>query len=128
MPYLQSDDGTHDNPKLDAVTDGAYRLWDAARHYAAKHLTDGRVPERKIARLTPTYKPALLVELLDGGLFHHGGEGCGTAQCVKGEAGEYVVHDYLEWNRSAEWWTAKRQRDAERQAKWREEKGKGGTP
>lgn len=128
MPYLNSDDGTHDNPKLDALSDGAYRLWDAARHYAAKHLTDGRVPARKVARLTPTYRPHLLAELLDARVLHEGGEGCGTAHCVKGEAGEYVVHDYLEWNKPASWWEAKRKRDADRQAKWREENGRGTTP
>lgn len=126
MPYLQSDDGFPENPKVDALSDGAYRLYDAGRHYAAKHLTDGRVPARKVARLTPNYRPAHLDELLAADLFHHGGEGCGTDHCVKGEAGEVVVHDYLEWNRSAAWWTAKRQKDAERQAEWRE-KNKGAT-
>ena len=122
MPYLNSDDGTHDNPKVDALTDGAYRLWDAARHYAAKHLTDGRVPERKVARLTPNYRQQQLAELLDADMLHHGGEGCGTETCVKGEAGEFVVHDYLEWNKPASWWTAKRRRDAERQAQWRDQR------
>lgn len=126
MPYLMSDDGTHDNPKLDALTDGAYRLWDAARHYAAKHLTDGRVPVRKVARLTPNYRQQQLAELLDARLLHEGGEGCGTEHCVKGESGEYVVHDFLEWNRPAAWWTEKRRKDAERQAEWRANR-KGGT-
>lgn len=122
MPYLNSDDAFPENPKVDALSDGAYRLYDAGRHYAARHLTDGRVPVPKVTRLTPHYKPAHLTELVRAELWHKGGEGCGTDECVKGEPGEYVVHDYLQWNKPASWWTARRRADADRQAAWREQK------
>jgi hypothetical protein len=119
MPYLMSDDGFPEHPKVDALSDGAYRLHDAGRHYAAKNLTDGNMPARKVARLTPHYKASHLAELLDSGVWHRGGEGCSTEHCVKGEPGDYVVHDYLQWNKPAAWWEEKRRAEAERQAEWR---------
>ena len=91
MAYLNSDDGFPEHPKVDALTDGAYRLHDAGRHYCAKNLSDGRLPARNVRRLVPNYRPSQLTELLDGGLWHHGGEGCNTDHSPKGEPGEYVV-------------------------------------
>ena len=120
MPYLNSDDGFPDHPKVDALSDAAYRLHDAGRHYAAKNLTDGAIPEHRVQRLSRAYKPAVLRELLACNIWHRGGEGCNTETCIKGEVDEYVVHDFLQWNKSAAWWEAKRKRDAERKAEWRE--------
>lgn len=121
MPYLNSDDGMPDNPKVDGLSDGAFRLYVSAMHYCARELTNGIVPAHRLPRLTPRYRPAHLRELLDARLAHEGGTGCDTATCVKGEPGAYVVHDFLEWNRSREWWERKRRRTAERVAKWRAE-------
>ncbi len=119
MPYLNSDDGFPDHPKVDALSDAAYRLHDAGRHYVAKNLTDGAIPGHRVPRLSRAYKPVVLRELLTGGVWHEGGEGCGTETCVKGEVGEYVVHDYLQWNKPRTWWLAKREKDARRKAEWR---------
>ncbi len=121
MAYLNSDDGFPDHPKIDALSDAAYRLHDAGRHFAAKNLTDGAIPEYRVPRLSRAYKPAVLRELLDARIWHRGGEGCGTKTCIKGEAGEYVVHDFLQWNKSAAWWEKKRAADAKRQQEWRDE-------
>ena len=113
MPYLMSDDGFPDHPKVEALSDCAYRLHDAGRHYAARHTTDGAIPKYRVPRLTRTYRASALRELLDSRMWHEGGEGCGTKTCIKGEAGEYDVHDYLQWNKSASWWKTKRKKDAE---------------
>lgn len=123
MPYLNKDDGFPEHPKVDALSDGAYRLHDAGMHYCAKHLTDGLIPARRIARLKPEYDAAELEELLDGGLWHKGGKGCGNDHCLTGGRGEYVVHDYLEWNKSRAWWENKRAADAKRLADWRAKNG-----
>lgn len=130
MPYLNKDDEFPEHPKIDALSDGAYRLHDSGLHYCAKNLTDGLIPERKVSRLKPEFKPSQLAELIDSDVWHHGGEGCNTEHCPKGEAGTYVVHDYLEWNKSKEWWEQKRRTDAERLANWREKnrvQNEGGT-
>lgn len=119
MPYLNSDDDFPDNPKIDALSDAGYRLYDAGRHYAAKNLTDGAIPDHRVPRLSRAYKAAVLRELLTADLWHPGGEGCDSATCIKGEGGEYVVHDFLQWNKPRAWWEAKRRKDAERLADWR---------
>jgi hypothetical protein len=127
MPYLNTDDGFPEHEKVDVLSDGAFRLHVAAMHFCAKHLTDGLVPVRRVSRLKPDYKRGQLGELLDGELWHKGGEGCGDEHCPKGARGFYVVHDYLEWNKSKAWWESKRRAEADRIAKWRQEKREGGA-
>jgi hypothetical protein len=44
---------------------GAFRLHLSGYIYANRHLTDGYVPESRLAALVPGYEPAQLAELLD---------------------------------------------------------------
>jgi hypothetical protein len=119
VPYLNTDDGFPDHEKVDRLSDGAYRLHSHGMHYCARQLTDGRIPVSRVDRLKPHYKPSQLKELLAGGLWHVGGKGCGTEHCLTGEPGEYVVHDYLEWNKSRAWWEARRKGETDRKAEYR---------
>lgn len=122
MPYLNIDDGFAEHPKVDVLSDAAFRLQVAALCYCAKHLTDGLIPLGRVARLTPRYRPALVQELLEAEVWHKGGQGCGTTDCPTGSRDHYVIHDYLSWNKSREWWETRRKHDAERQAEWRRKK------
>lgn len=122
MPYLNIDDGFPEHPKVDALSDAAFRLHVAGKCYAARALTDGIVPASRVPRLKPGYRAQQLKELLTAKVWHKGGEGCGTKNCPRGEPGQYVIHDYLEWNKPREWWEARRKHDAERQAEWRRKK------
>lgn len=106
MPYLNLDDNFADHPKVDGLSDGAFRLHTAGLCYCAKNLTDGVIDQRRVPRLTPTYKPALLSELIEAGLWMPHAEG-------------YEIHDYLDWNKSKAWWDAKREEDTKRKAAWR---------
>lgn len=119
MPYLNLDDDFTEHPKVDALSDSAFRLHVSGMRYCAKNLTDGRIPRNRVGRLKPGYRPAQLEELLDGCLWHLGGQGCGTEDCPKGAVGEYVVHDYLQWNKPASWWDERRRRETERKAEYR---------
>jgi hypothetical protein len=121
MPYLNLDDEFTEHPKVDALSDGAFRLHVSGMRYCCKNLTDGIIPVARVDRLKPAYKPSQLNELLRGKVWHRGGDGCGTEHCPVGDAGEYVIHDYLQWNRSAEWWEARRKAETERKAKYRRE-------
>ena len=56
MPYLNSDDAMPENEKVDVLSDGAFRLYVAAMHYCARHLTDGAVPAARLPRLVPRFK------------------------------------------------------------------------
>lgn len=119
MAYLMTDDEFPDHEKVDPLTDGAFRLHVSGMHYCARKLTDGRIPAARVPRLTPTFKPKHLAELVAADMWHEDGKGCGTETCPTGDAGEYVVHDYLEWNKPREWWQARRRAETDRKAAYR---------
>lgn len=106
MPYIMLDDNYADHPKVDSLTDGAFRLHTAGLCYCAKNTTDGVVDRRRVPRLVPNYRSSQVAELLDRGLWMPHPDG-------------YEIHDYLDWNRSKRWWDEKREKDAKRKAEWR---------
>ncbi len=106
MPWVRLDDRFTDHPKVDALSDGAFRLHVAGMCHAARYLTDGMVPADRVNRLTPNYRPAHLNELVE------------RALCVK-HGVAYEIHNFTVWNKSKAWWDDKRRKDAERLAKWR---------
>jgi hypothetical protein len=110
MPYLNLDDNFADHPKVDALSDGAFRLHVAGMLYASKHLTDGFIPANRVPRLTRTYKARHLAELMEARMWLPADRG-------------YTLHDYLDWNRSREQIEA----DRERIRKVRSEAGKKGA-
>jgi hypothetical protein len=116
MPYVNLDDNYTEHIKIDSLSDAAFRLHTSGIVYAAKQLTDGKVPESRPTRLVPTFRAVALRELVDAGLWHPVGEGCGSKTCPAGEIDAYQIHDFLQWEN-------KRLRDAERLAKWRAEHG-----
>lgn len=105
MPYLNLDHGFANHPKVLALSDAAFRLHVRGMCYCATYLTDGILSPDAIAALNA--KPRPLRELL--------------AACMWNElpGGDIEVHDYLEWNRSREWWSHKRSTDRSRQARKR---------
>lgn len=106
MPYLNLDDNFADHPKVDGLTDGAFRLHVAGLCFCAKNLTNGVVPTERIQRLVPRFRTGMLSELEDCNLWLPHPEG-------------REIHDYLDWNKSRDWWEAKRAADAKRKAEWR---------
>jgi hypothetical protein len=136
MPYLNIDDGMDEHPKVDALSDAAFRLYVSGKLYCARKLTDGFIPHAKAKRLTVTGNDAIAAELVRAGLWHDLGEGCNRPECIEertchrnGRAGHYIVHDYLQWNHSKHWWESRRKDDAERKKKWRaERRAEGVTP
>ncbi len=123
MPYLNVDDHMDEHPKVVGLSHPAFRLYVTAMLYAARNLTDGAVPKAK-AREWAAARYA--TELVDAGLWHDVGKGC-TRPAVDpptcretGVDGSYLVHDYLEWNHSREWWDDRRRQQNERWRRWRD--------
>lgn len=114
MPYLNLDDNFADHPKVDSLSDGAFRLHTAGLLHCAKNLTDGFIDERRVTRLTRTYKPVYLAELIDAAMWLR-------------VLGGYDLHDYLDWNQAKEWWDEKRIKDTKRKAAWRASRGGDGA-
>lgn len=126
MPYLNLDDNYPDHPKVEALSDAAFRLHTASMAYCAKFTTDGFISPTQASQRTSSYKRSVLVELLTSRVWHDRGDGCGTKTCPPGRAGFYLLHDYLQWNKSKDWWEKKRIKDAERLAAWRAKQAEGG--
>lgn len=106
MPYLNLDDHFAEHPKVDALSNGAFRLHVSGLCYCAMNLTNGHVEKRRITRLMPEYKPSYLCELIEASMWIE-------------RPGGYEIHDYLDWNKSRDWWEAKREADTKRKAAWR---------
>ena len=125
MPYLNIDDGMDEHPKIEALSDAAFRLYVCSMLYAARTGTDGLVALSKARRLTESAGDGVAAELVRAGAWHDLGEGCSDSRtCLPGAQGHYVIHDYLQWNHSAHWWAERRRKDQERQAEWRAKHGK----
>ena len=110
MPFLNLDDNFADHPKVDALSDGAFRLHVAGLLYASKHQTDGYIPANRVPRLTRTYRSRYLTELMEARIW------------LPADAG-HTIHDYLDWNRSRK----QIEDDRERLRKVRSEAGKKGA-
>jgi hypothetical protein len=104
--WVKLDDNFPDHPKVDALSEGAFRLYIASLCHAQKYLTDGMITFDRPARLMPRFKPKYIDELLDVGLWEPNHRG-------------YLIHDFTIWNKTREHWLTKRAADALRLAEWR---------
>lgn len=109
MPWFKIDDGFHCHPKVLAAGNAALGLWTRLGAYCSDQLTDGFVPES----IAKTYGKRgeidrlLAVNLLENG--EHSDYGPG-----------YWLHDYLDFNPSADKVREERAAAAERQRRARE--------
>ena len=103
--WVRLDDGFPEHPKILRLSDRAFRLHVTAMCWSARQLTDGRVPVEWIRE-----RPGLRVavhELTVVGLWEH-------------VDADYLVHDWEDWNPSAETIAQQRKNRIERQRRYRE--------
>src|SRR5690606_31979135 len=112
-------------PDVWGLSDAAFRLYVSAMCYCAKWGTDGYLPHSKIRSLTPSADDVVAAELVRAGLLHDIGEPCEkpdnieAREChAEGQRGHHIVHDFLRWNHSAEWWRKRKADQRERKAKY----------
>lgn len=118
MPYLNLDDNYPDHPKVEALSDAAYRFHGACMHYAARFKLDGYFTSVQLeARRRWSKKTER--ELLTQRLLHPPGEPCESDQCPEDDGIRYRLHDFLQWNKPRSWWDAEREKAAKRKAKWK---------
>lgn len=86
--YIRVHDGMPDHPKIDALSDRAFRLLVTSWCWCSRHLTDGRIP---LAVWNKRGTPASRKELVASGLIE-----------VPEHADFVTMHDYLEHQRSAD--------------------------
>lgn len=98
--YVRIHDGLPDHPKIAEVGGMAAWLYVSGLCYSSRLLTDGIIPARMVARLTdlPDVE-ALASRLLEANLWHRAQHDC--KDCPQGIGDVYIVHDYLDHQRSA---------------------------
>lgn len=74
MPFLNLDDNYPDHPKVEALSDGAFRLHTSALCYCVAYETDWVIRGTVASRLTPKFRSKHLSELVDAALW----EVCGS--------------------------------------------------
>ena len=93
MSWVRIDDGFAENPKVEDLSDKSFRLHVAAMCYAGRNLTDGFVSDRALkvcGVVANTGRPRVHAgELVAAGLWDR-------------VDGGWVIHDFTEYNPTAE--------------------------
>jgi hypothetical protein len=98
--YIKMSDSLPEHRKIVAAGGDAAWLHVCALAYASRNLTDGFIPSAYLPQLSDRRQPAkLAAKLCEVCLWHAPGHDC--KRCPQPPAGEYVIHDYLEHQRSA---------------------------
>jgi hypothetical protein len=101
MSWLRIDDGFAEHPKIADLSDAAFRTHVSALCYSARNLTDGHLPGA-VAKVVAHNRRRPIEDLVSAGIW-----------TTNGKSG-YVIHDYLDYNESAEAIKEKRRGAAER--------------
>jgi hypothetical protein len=118
VPYLNLDDNYPDHPKVEALSDAAYRLHGASMFYAARFQLDGYLttPNSKHAGTGRQDRARTLGERL----LHAPGDECESKKCPPDDGRRYRLHDFFQWNKPKSWWDGTREgRQAEGQMEGR---------
>lgn len=118
MPYLNLDDNYPDHPKVEALTDAAYRLHGAALFYAARFQLDGYLTTGQL-KARRNWSPRTEGELLAERLLHQPGDPCESSRCPDDDGRRYRLHDFFQWNKPRAWWIEEREKAAKRKADWK---------
>lgn len=110
MAWVRIDDQLSDHPKIVAAGPDAAWLYISGLCYAARYLTDGFIPQAQVRRLSDIKNPSSAAKRLVSNDLWDAVEG------------GYMIHDYLEYNSPATTVKEHRQRNADRQAKWRDKR------
>jgi hypothetical protein len=115
MPWFALDDGFDSHPKVRKAGNAAVGLFVRLGVHATKHLTEGHL-DGDIVRGYGT--PATVRKLISVGMLHGFGHDC--KRCEQPTEDGYVIHDYLEYNKSRAQIEAAREAARKRQQKGRD--------
>jgi hypothetical protein len=115
MPWFALDDGFDTHPKVRKAGNAAIGLFVRLGVHATKHLTEGHL-DGVIVRDYGT--PATVRKLVSVGMLHEHGHGC--PRCPQPAEDGFVIHDYLDYNKSRAQIEAAREAARKRQNRGRE--------
>jgi len=115
MPYLNLDDNYPDHPKVEALSDAAYRFHGACMFYAARFQLDGYLRQAQL-RGRRNWSTKTERELVNERLLHPPGDVCESQKCPLDDEERYRLHDFFQWNKPKAWWDEEREKAAKRKA------------
>lgn len=105
--WIRVSDDCLEHPKFLGLSPSAVVLWLAGLQYSSRHLTDGLIPRRYVVGTEVVQRwRAPANELVTAGLWHEMPDG-------------WVIHDYLDYQRSSTQIRDQRRKGAERQRRHR---------
>jgi hypothetical protein len=107
MAWARLDDGFFDHPKVEGLSDAAFRAFVGGLCICNRYLTDGVISSQKAAKLT---RPKVRTELVTAGLWH------------ERDDGSIDIHDFGDYNRDADTVKRERKQNADRQSRLREQR------
>lgn len=118
MPWARFDDRFPSNRKIRLLSDGAFRLYVSAICWSAENLTDGVITKAELRLVADVKSPRTRAqELVEAGLWEE----------LPGVG--WRIHDYHDYNPTAEQVRADRKAKSARQQRWRARKsGENPTP
>jgi hypothetical protein len=96
--YIRVHDGMDEHPKIEGLSDAAFRTFFRGLFYSSRQRTDGLLTD---AAWRNRGSARSRRELVDAGLAHPPGYECPHPECPTPPRGHVQLHDYLDWQRSA---------------------------
>lgn len=125
MTWVRYDDLFPLHRKVAPLSDATYRLHTEAIFWCSRNTTDGVIRTSELRHVSKRGTPKRATELVDQELWHPAGRLCpackdrltanGRAEPTDG----WVVHDYLDFQPSAQKVAAEKAAKAERQQRWK---------
>jgi hypothetical protein len=97
--YIRVHDGLDDHPKIEGLSDAAFRALLRCWALCSRQLTDGRLTDAAFRNRAKT--PRVRRELVDAELVHLPDYDCPHEHCPPPPDGHVQMHDYLDHQRSA---------------------------
>lgn len=129
LTWVRYDDNVRNHPKVESLDDATYRLWREAIEWCAQNLTDGVILTRQLGLTSIRASTARARRLVERGLWHLASEGdvCDSKHCPPSGADGWVIHDYLDYQPTAEAARHEQAKARERKRRWLEAR-KNGVP
>src|SRR4051794_38738063 len=122
MPWFKVDDTFPSHPKVRSIPRrtrmAALGVWLACGTWSSHHLTDGSIPRDVVEDEGGRQVDAKA--LVDARLWHQAGHDCPS--CPQPDRGDYVFHDWSDWQPIREHVLARRAESAQRKADYRAQK------
>ena len=94
LAYVKVHDLLPEHPKIERLSDAAFRLYISSLCWCGRHTPLGVFPAAAVTQMVKCRRVQPLVRsILGAGLWHDAWHDC--LRCCRAETGEYVIHDFI---------------------------------